>query len=272
MLRQSRSPRHACGSFPTASRSGHGPLRAYRPWNACRLYRAVRRAVHCPAVRHPLPLPGAPTKVCARIPRQPAHTAALPKPCAPAAAPAYKGHTPTGRARPRHAVVLPFPSTTPPLVLLAAVQCPLVVPHGSPTSPAPPHPSPKPEHRRTEPHRGQAAWAPPAGLAQAISHPSAATNRSLVSPSTFSTHPPAETPTGVAQFRRAAPTGPPGDHIAKLEFFSRASLQLVTQIVKVLWLYLVNCVENHRKIGKIQNQFCWIRYELSYNSRYSCLS
>jgi hypothetical protein len=32
---------------------------------------------------------------------------------APAAAPAYKGHAQTGRARPRHAGVLPFPSTTP---------------------------------------------------------------------------------------------------------------------------------------------------------------
>jgi hypothetical protein len=41
------------------------------------------------------------------------------------------------------------------------------------------------------------------------------------------------------------------DHIAKLEFFSRASLQLVTQIVKVFWLLLVNCVENHRKFRKM---------------------
>jgi hypothetical protein len=90
-------------------------------------------------------------------------------------------------------------------------------------------------------------------------------NRSMVSPSTFSTHPPAESPTGVAQFRRAAPAGRPRDHIAKQKFFSRASLQLVTQIVKVLWLFLVNCVENRRKIRKNQNKFCWIRCELSYN-------
>jgi hypothetical protein len=54
-------------------------------------------------------------------------------------------------------------------------------------------------------------------------------------------HPsPSESLTGVSQFRRAAPAGPPRDHIAKLEFFSRASLQLVTQIVKVFWLFLVN--------------------------------
>jgi hypothetical protein len=94
----------------------------------------------------------------------------------------------------------------------------------------------------------------------------------MVSPSTFPTHPPAKSPTGLAQFRRAAPAGPPRDHIAKLEFVLRASLQLETPIVKVFWLFLVNCVENHKKIGKMQNQFSWIRGELSYNFCYSGLS
>jgi hypothetical protein len=45
------------------------------------------------------------------------------------------------------------------------------------------------------------------------------------------------------------------DHIAKRKIFPRASLQLVTQIVKVLWLFLVNCVENHRKIRKMKSNF-----------------
>jgi hypothetical protein len=132
--------------------------------------------------------------------------------------------------------------------------------------------SPRPEHRRAGAHRGQPAWAPPTGRSPALPTPSSASNRRLVSPSTSSTHSPAKGVTGVAQFRRAAPAGPPRDHIAKQKFFSRASLQLETQIVNVLWLFLVNCVENRRKIRKIQNQICWIRCELSHNFCYSYLS
>jgi hypothetical protein len=40
----------------------------------------------------------------------------------------------------------------------------------------------------------------------------------------------------------------------------------------VSWLILVNCIENRRKIRKMQGQFCWIRCELSYNFCYSGLS
>jgi hypothetical protein len=64
----------------------------------------------------------------------------------------------------------------------------------------------------------------------------------------------------------------PGTTLRNRSSFSKASLQLVTQIVKVFWLFLVNCVENHIKIRKMQNQFFWIRCELSYNFCYSCLS
>jgi hypothetical protein len=121
----------------------------------------------------------------------------------------------------------------PPLALVAAVQCLRAVPHGLPTVPTPPAPPPRPEPRRTVPHRGQPPWAPVAGRSPALPTPSSASNRRLVTSSTSSTHSLAKGATRVAQFRRAAPAAPPRDHIAKLKFFSRASLQLVTQIVKV---------------------------------------
>jgi hypothetical protein len=37
-------------------------------------------------------------------------------------------------------------------------------------------------------------------------------------------------------------------------------------------LIFVNCVENHRKFRKMQDQFCWIPGELYYNFCYSSLS
>jgi hypothetical protein len=146
------------------------------------------------------------------------------------------------------------------------------VPQGLPNRPAPIVPPPGPEPRRTESHRGQAAWAPPAGPHRRFSHSSAATNRRVVSSSSFSTHPPAESPTGVAQFSRAALAGRPRGHIAKQQFFPRAFLQLGNSNSKVIFLILVNCVENRRKIRQMQNRFCRIRCELSYNFCYSCLS
>jgi hypothetical protein len=60
-------------------------------------------------------------------------------------------------------------------------------------------------------------------------------------------------------------------HIAKPTFFPGSLLQKVNSNSKTLWLFLVNCVENRRKIRKMQNQFCWIRCELSYNFCYSLL-
>jgi hypothetical protein len=39
--------------------------------------------------------------------------------------------------------------------------------------------------------------------------------------------------------------------IAKEELFPGASVQKETPIVKLFWLLLVNCVENHRKFRKI---------------------
>jgi hypothetical protein len=79
--------------------------------------------------------------------------------------------------------------------------------------------SPRPDQCWTAAFRGRAAWAPVAGRPPVFSHQSAASNRWLVCPSTYPTHSPADSPTGVAQFRRATPAGPPRDHIAKQKFF-----------------------------------------------------
>jgi hypothetical protein len=78
-------------------------------------------------------------------------------------------------------------------------------PAKSPSSPTQPPPShgnarapPRLERRRTEGRRGSAPGAPPAGRPPALSHLPAPTNRSMVGPSTFSTHSPAESITGAA--------------------------------------------------------------------------
>jgi hypothetical protein len=60
--------------------------------------------------------------------------------------------------------------------------------------------------------------------------------------------------------------------IAKEELFPGALVQKETPLVKTVLLFLVNCVENHRKVRKMQGQFCWIFGELYYNFCYSGLS
>jgi hypothetical protein len=146
------------------------------------------------------------------------------------------------------------------------------VPQGLPNRPAPTAPPPRPDHSRTKAFRGGARWPPVAGRAPVLPHPSTATNRLSVSPSTFPTHPPTESLTGVSQFRRAAPAGPPRNHIAKEKIFPRASLQKYISNSVAVFLILVNCVRKRRKISKMQNQFCWVRGKLSYNFCYSVLS
>jgi hypothetical protein len=272
-----RSRRRAFPRPPAPSR-GHGsPPDALNAENASCSAPPVR-AMPWTSGLSPVLLPGAPAKAARALRGSrptPQHSRAmlpLPRP------PIKATHQRPVRARhcqPQHAPAScpctssrapPFSSSCRPVQRLPS--SPTQLPNRS----APPRPLPDRSTTGVEPHRSQPAWAPPAGRPPVFSHPSAATNRTLVTSSTFSTHPAAETPTGVAQFRRVTPAGPPRDHIAKRNFFPRASLQLITQIVKVLWLYLVNCVENHRKLGKMQNQFFWILCELSYNFCYSCLS
>jgi hypothetical protein len=130
----------------------------------------------------------------------------------------------------------------------------------------------RPELRRRRDSSGCCCGVPPPATPGCTSRPNKPPNRTLVTSSTFSAHPPAETPTGVAQFRRALPAGPPRGDIANLEIFPGSDSQKVTQIVKADSLNLVNCVENHRKFRKMQGQFCWIRGELFYNFLYSGLS
>jgi hypothetical protein len=40
---------------------------------------------------------------------------------------------------------------------------------------------------------------------------------------------------------------------------------------KAVWMKLIKCIENHRKIGKMQTQFCWIHSEKPYNFCKACL-
>jgi hypothetical protein len=59
-----------------------------------------------------------------------------------------------------------------------------------------------------------------------------------------------------ARRNRAARAGrPPRGHIAKGRFFLRASLQKGNSNSKVLWLFIVNCVENRRKSEKCKTNF-----------------
>jgi hypothetical protein len=79
---------------------------------------------------------------------------------------------------------------------------------------------------------------------------------------------PASSPNSGEQYRCPRPR----DDIAKVKIFPGSFLQKCNSNSVVILLFLVNCVENHRNIGKMQNQLCWIRCELSYNFCYSGLS
>jgi hypothetical protein len=68
---------------------------------------------------------------------------------------------------------------------IGRVQCTIAVPQGLPNRPAPTAPPPRPDHSRTKAFRGGAPWPPVDGRPPVLPHPSTATNRLLVSPSTF---------------------------------------------------------------------------------------
>jgi hypothetical protein len=214
VLRQSCPPRRPCGSSPTASRSG--------PWSPSRRP-SLERKPHLPGRTAPR-WPPVHSRSRVHAGRGGRRTVAL-KP-RPIAAPALKAEQRPEPYRPRpvRSADRCTPASCPcarsrappPLAHFAAIQYLLAVPHGFPNLPAPTVPPPRPERRRTEQRRGQAPWAPPAGHPPMFPHTSVATNRSMMSPSTFSTPSPAESPTGMAQFRRAAPPSMPRDHIASL--------------------------------------------------------
>jgi hypothetical protein len=73
-------------------------------------------------------------------------------------------------------------------------------------------------------------------------------------------------------FGLPAPPAMARGHIAKCQIFPGASSQKYNSNSVAVFLILVNCVENHRKIRKMQSLFCWIHGELSYNFCYSGLS
>jgi hypothetical protein len=58
----------------------------------------------------------------------------------------------------------------------------------------------------------------------------------------------------LAGIEQLAPAGrPPRAHISKPMIFPRASLQKVNSNSEVISMFLVNCVENLRKLRKMQN-------------------
>jgi hypothetical protein len=193
VLQQSHPPRRACESLPIASRLG--------PWSPSRRP-SLERGSHLPR-RTAVALGLAVRCLSSCQARRPRFARAFrgsrptpqhPRRHVPAAAPAFKGRR-TAFSRPASARRCPARSRAPPpLALVVAVQCLLVVLHGLPNFPSATAPPPRPEPCQTEPHRGQPPWAPAAGRSPVLPHTSTATNRSMVSPSTFSTHPPAESP------------------------------------------------------------------------------
>jgi hypothetical protein len=86
-----------------------------------------------------------------------------------------------------------------------------------------------------------------------------------VSPRTFPILASTNPHTGATGFRPPAPPAMSKGHIAKGQIFSGVCPQACNFNFKVPLLILVKCVENRRKIRKIQTQFCWIRGEKSYN-------
>jgi hypothetical protein len=137
-------------------------------------------------------------------------------------------------------------------------------------APQPPHCTPPASspRRRNSSRGGHRAWPPAPPLAGPFP---AATEHGNRSPRTQGPSPARARPTsagGWPEFGRTAAGRPPGTTLQKKESFQGPHCERVTQIVKVLWLFLVNYLENCRKIGKMQNQFCWVRGELSYNFCY----
>jgi hypothetical protein len=60
------------------------------------------------------------------------------------------------------------------------------------------------------------------------------------------------------------------DYIARLRFFPGSLLQKVNSNSKTLWLILVNCVENHRKIKKCKTNF--VGFEVNYATTFVILA
>jgi hypothetical protein len=88
-------------------------------------------------------------------------------------------------------------------------------------------------------------------LAGTTTDPAKHPNRAPLAPRSPPCPSPANPGGELAGFCPPAPASRPRDYIAKRRFFPRASLQKVNSNSKTLWLILVNCVENHRKLIKM---------------------
>jgi hypothetical protein len=131
---------------------------------------------------------------------------------------------------------------------------------------------PEPPLAGTGSRGGHLPWPPACPPHQPLLAPTKPAIRPLATPRPPPRRPRPVPPPTLAGFRPEPRRPCPRDHIAEQNFFSRAFLQFGNSNSKVIFLILVNCVENRRKIRKMQNQFCWIRCEISHNCCYSCLS
>jgi hypothetical protein len=119
---------------------------------------------------------------------------------------------------------------------------------------------------------GRSRWLPVRPTAGAASSPSNPRNRALVNRRTLLCPPRPDSGDTSPEFAQPVPATAPRDHIAKPKIFPGSLLQKVNSNSTSDFMILVNCIENHRKIRKMQTQFCWMNGELSYNFCYSGLS
>jgi hypothetical protein len=164
-----------------------------------------------PPARRACQGPRAPSEAIGPHRRTPEALLPLPRPPLKAAhRPPAHGHCTPASCR------APVPEHPPPLAHVAQSSASLAATHGPYDFPSTTVPPARPGTAGQKAAAAVPPWAQLAGRPPVLLHPSTATNRSMVSPSTFSTHPPADSPTGMAQFRRAAPPSMARDNIVSL--------------------------------------------------------
>jgi hypothetical protein len=137
---------------------------------------------------------------------------------------------------------------------------------GVPVLPAAPH------RTGTAGRGGHRAWPPAPPLAGLLPTPSNPQNRPLGTQGPFPARARPAPAGGWPEFGRTAAARPPGTTLQRGSSSRGLDCKTATEIVFGFLLILVNCIENHRKIRKMQTQFYWIRCELCYNFCYSGLS
>jgi hypothetical protein len=111
------------------------------------------------------------------------------------------------------------------------------------------------QHPRRSAARGGQRRAPPSTLVGLLHATTNTPNRTLAIPRPPPRRSRRVPPPALAGIEPPAPAGRPKGHIAKPSFFPGSLLQKGNSNSVAIFLILVNCVENHRKIRKMQGQF-----------------